>query len=120
MLILRAVVHQEQEAGRRQAVDQAIEQRLGLGVDPVQVLKDEQQGLHLAFAQQQALERGQGALPPLRRIERQKWAVFGQRLQEPSSAGMASWSDSSRVSTCPVTLARTVRGSSPSSTCNSA
>ncbi len=105
-------------SGRRQAVDQAIEQRLGLGVDPVQVLKDQEQGLHLAFAQQHALERGQGALPPLRRIERQEWTVGGQRRPgAPSSAGMASWRASSRVRRCPVTLARTVRGSSPSSTC---
>jgi hypothetical protein len=33
--ILRPVVHQEQEAGSGQALDQAIEDGLGLGVDPV-------------------------------------------------------------------------------------
>jgi hypothetical protein len=42
MLILRPVVHQEQEPGGRQTLDQPIEQRLGHGVNPVQVLKDEQ------------------------------------------------------------------------------
>ena len=60
VLVLRAVVDQQQQAGRRQALDQAVEQGLGLGIDPVQVLKDQQQRLHLTFAQQQALERRRG------------------------------------------------------------
>ena len=82
VLVLRAVVHDQQDAGRRQTVDQAVEQGLRLSVEPVQVFKDQQQGLHLAFAQQHALERGEGPLPSLRRIERQERAVGGQRLQE--------------------------------------
>jgi hypothetical protein len=31
----------------------------------VQVFKDQEQGLHLTFAQQDALQRLQGAAPPL-------------------------------------------------------
>ena len=50
MLVLRTVVDQEQQPGRRQALDQAVEQRLRLGIDPVQVLAHQAQGLHLAFA----------------------------------------------------------------------
>ncbi len=42
--ILRAVVHEEQEAGGGQALDQAIEDGLGLGVDPVQILEDQAAG----------------------------------------------------------------------------
>ena len=42
VLVLGTVVDQEQETGRGQAVDQAVQQRLGLGVDPVQVFKDQQ------------------------------------------------------------------------------
>ena len=53
--VLRAVVDQQQDAGGRQALDQAVEQRLGLGVDPVQILEDQQQRLLLALAQQQPL-----------------------------------------------------------------
>ena len=52
VLILRPVVDQEQEPGGRQALDQAVEQGLGFGIDPVQILKHQQQRLHLAFAQQ--------------------------------------------------------------------
>ena len=69
VLVLRAVVDQEEDAGGGQALDQAVEQGLGLGVDPVQVFEDQEQGLHLAFAQQHPLERLEGALAALRRIE---------------------------------------------------
>ena len=69
VLVLGAVVDQQQQPGGGQALDQAVEQRLGLGIDPVQVLEDEEQRLHLAFAQQQALEGLQGALAALRGIE---------------------------------------------------
>jgi hypothetical protein len=45
VLVLGPVVDEEQEAGRREALDQAIEERLGLGVDPVEVLEDHEQRL---------------------------------------------------------------------------
>ena len=35
VLVLRPVVYQEQQPGYRQALDQAIEQHLRLGIDPV-------------------------------------------------------------------------------------
>ena len=82
VLILRAVVDQEQEPGGRQALDQAIEQGLRLGIDPVQIFEHQQQRLHLAFAQQQALERLQGAPPPLRGVERQERTVVRQGFQQ--------------------------------------
>ena len=110
VLVLRAVVDQQQEAGRGQALDEAVEQRLGLGIDPVQVFEDQQQRLHLAFAQQHALERVERALAALRRIELRKGLSSGRASSSASSAGMVSWSVSSSVRTCPVTLARMVRG----------
>ena len=70
MLVLGPVVDEEQEAGRRQALDQAVEQRLGLGVDPVEILEDHEQRLDLALPQEQPLDRLQGPLPALRRVER--------------------------------------------------
>ena len=70
MLVLRAIVDQEQQPGSGQALDQAIEQGLGLGINPVQVLKDQQQRLLLALAQQHALQGLQRALAALGRIER--------------------------------------------------
>ena len=117
VLILGAVVDQEQEAGGGQALDQAVEQGLGLGVDPVQVFEDQQQRLHLALAQQHPLERLQRALAALRRIELlRKGLSAGRASSSARSAGMVSWRVSSSVRICPVTLARTVRGSSCSST----
>ena len=82
VLILGSVVDQEQEPGGRQALDQAIEQGLGFGIDPVQILKHQQQRLHLAFAQQQTLERLQDALAALRGLELQKGAIVRQGVQQ--------------------------------------
>ena len=116
MLVLRAVVDQQQEPGRRQALDQAVEQRLRLGINPMQILKDQHQRLDLAFAQQHALQGVERALAALWRIERQKGAVVwaGHRAAR-AAPGIVSWRAASSVSTCPVTLARMVRVSSPSS-----
>ena len=117
VLVLRAVVDQQQEPGRRQALDQAVEQGLRLGIDPVQILKDQQQRLHLALAQQHALERRRacaGGAAADRAVR--KGLSSGRASSSASSAGMVSWRASSSVSTCPVTLARMVRGSSRSST----
>ena len=69
MLVLGPVVDEEQEAGRGQALDEAVEQRLGLGVDPVEVLEDHEQRLDLALPEQQPLDRLERALPALRRVE---------------------------------------------------
>src|SRR5262249_49749104 len=72
----------EQQAGRGQALDHAIEQSLGLSVDPVQILEDQQQRLLLALAQEYALEGIERALTPLGRIELEERAVLRQRVQE--------------------------------------
>ena len=65
VLILGAVVDQQQYPGSRQALDQHIEHGLCLRVNPVQVFEHQEQGLHLTFAQQEALQRLQGTAPPL-------------------------------------------------------
>ena len=65
MLILRPVVHQQQQARCPQAVDQSIEQRLGLAVDPVEILDDPEQRLLSGFPQQQPLHTIERALAPL-------------------------------------------------------
>ena len=64
--VLRAVVDEEQEPGRRQALDQPIEHGLRLGVDPVEVLEHDQERLDLALPQEEPLQGVDGALPPLR------------------------------------------------------
>jgi hypothetical protein len=47
--VFRPVI-EEQQPGRRQALDQAVEHRLRLGVDPVEVLEHDQQWLDLALS----------------------------------------------------------------------
>jgi hypothetical protein len=44
MLVLRPVVDEEQDAGGRQALHEAVQQRLGLGVDPVEILEERSSG----------------------------------------------------------------------------
>jgi hypothetical protein len=81
VLVLRAVVDQEQELGRRQPLDQTVQQGLGLGINPMQVLTDEQQRLHLAVAQQKPLQGLQRALAAQRRSELQKRTIRRQRRE---------------------------------------
>jgi hypothetical protein len=51
VLVLRAVIDQQQKAYGAQAVHDSVERGLGLAIDPVQVLEHDQQRLHLGFAQ---------------------------------------------------------------------
>ena len=87
MLILRPVVHEQQESGGREALDQLIEQGLGLGVDPVEVLDDDQQRLDLAFPEQEPLHRVQRASAALGRIERRPLQVIGRHVEERQQRG---------------------------------
>jgi hypothetical protein len=82
VLVLGTVVDEQQELGRGKTRDQAVKQGLSLGVDPVQILADQKQGLHLAFAQQHALERREGALAALGGIKLAERAIVGQDVQE--------------------------------------
>ena len=70
MLILGAVIDQEEQASGGEALDEAVEQGLGLGIGPVEILADEEQGLNLAFAQQESLEAVEGALAASGSVER--------------------------------------------------
>ena len=117
VLVLRAVVDQQQEPGRRQALDQAVEQGLGLGIDPVQVLEDQEQRLRLAFAQEQPLERVQGALAALRRIEGRNGLSLRQaRPAAPAAPGASVLERLVQRQQLPGDLgSRMVRASSPSS-----
>jgi len=62
VLVLGSVVGEEQDPGGGQALHETVEQRLGFGVDPVEVLEDQQQRLDLAFPEKQALDRLEGLL----------------------------------------------------------
>src|SRR5215470_2367675 len=64
MSILRAVVHQQQNASVGNRIYQQIEQVLSLGVDPVEVLEDDHQWLIEALSQEYAFNGLAGAAPP--------------------------------------------------------
>ena len=85
VLVLRPIVDEQEEVGRGQAVHQAVDQGLRLGINPVQILKDQQQRLPLALTQQQTRQRGECALAPLGWVKLPKrtvvWEGFQQRQQ---------------------------------------
>ena len=60
--ILWPIVDQQQDAGIGEAVSEKVEQRLGLRIDPVQVLEDYNQRLVQAFSKEDALDRVERAL----------------------------------------------------------
>ena len=70
VLVLGTVIHEQQHARRPEALDQAVEQRLRLTVDPVEILEDQEERLFLRFPEQQPLHGVERALASLARVER--------------------------------------------------
>jgi len=110
--VLRPVVDEQQQPGRRQALDEAIQQRLGLGVDPVQVLDEQQERLY-------PLSRSRR--PVTASSVRRRRCEGSRRSQAASSTGTSSRASSadragsrarSSERTFPVTFSRIVRVSS--------
>src|SRR5713226_361996 len=69
MLVLGPVVDEKEDPGRWQALDQAIQECLRLRVDPVEIFEEDEERLHLALPEQEALDPVQSPLPALRRGE---------------------------------------------------
>src|SRR6266852_4098380 len=69
VLVLGAVVYEQEEPGGGQALDETVQARLGFGVDPMEVLEDQEQGLDLALPKQQALDGLQRLAAALKGIE---------------------------------------------------
>jgi hypothetical protein len=69
VLVLRSIGHKEKDPRRREALDQALQHGLRLGIDPVEVFDHQEQGLHTAFFQQQPLDRFQEPLAALWWVE---------------------------------------------------
>ena len=90
MLVLGAIVDQEQHAGCGEALNQAVQEGLGLGIDPVQVLEDQEQGLNLTLPEEQALDGLQGALAALWRIEGLPRLILDRHVQE-RQEGWEGW-----------------------------
>jgi len=77
--ILRAVIHKYQNAGCSYRVGEQIEHRLSFGVDPMQVLENQHQGLVEGFAEQNALDCVERAPAPYLHIHLRQ-GVLGLRL----------------------------------------
>jgi hypothetical protein len=82
MLVLGAIVH-EQEDGHR---GQAVEDGLRLAVDPVEVLEDQDQRLHPALAEEKRLDGLEGPAAPVRRFQGAEGAVLRQGVEESEDA----------------------------------
>src|SRR5262245_6744698 len=87
MAVLRPVVDEEQQARRREALDETVEQRLCLPVDPVQVLEDQDERLLLRFAQEQSSYRVEGPLATLPRLERLPRDVVHRQVEQEQQRG---------------------------------
>ena len=93
-----------------QALDEAVQESLGLGVDPVQILEDEEERLRLRLAQEQSLDGIQRPLSALGWIEglttrRPRWARRGGSGAPEGPAPAPR----SRVRILPVTFSRMSR-----------
>src|SRR6516162_2903043 len=82
VLIFWAVVHDQQQPGSRQALNENIEQCLSLGIDPVEVFEDDQQRLPLAFSQYQPLYCVQGPSATLGRIELLPLRIINRHVEQ--------------------------------------
>jgi hypothetical protein len=87
VLVLGTIVHQQQQPRRAQAVDQTVEQGLGLAVDPVEVLEHHEQRLRLALAQQQTLDGLERAPTALGWIEGLPAPVLDRHVEEREERG---------------------------------
>jgi hypothetical protein len=82
VFVLRAVVHEEHQPRGREALDQAVEERLCLTVDPVEIFDDGEDRPILGLPQEEALECVQGALPTLSGVEHPPGGYFDRHIQK--------------------------------------
>ena len=87
MLVLGPIGCEQQYACRAQALDEAVEQRLRLAVDPVQVLEDQKKWLLTCFPQQQVPYGIQHASPTLSRVERLPCGIVHRHVEQRQQAG---------------------------------
>ena len=110
----RAVVHEQEQPGGTEALDQAVQQRLGLAVDPVEVLEDQHERLLARLPEKQALHAVERLPPPLRRAAVCHAGSSTGTSSRDRSAGRVGSSARSRARSLPVTFSRISRRSSRS------
>ena len=82
MLVFRSIIDEGQQLGGAEALHEAVQQRLRVAVDPVEVLEDQQQRLCLAFPDEQSLDDLDGSLPTLGRVERLPPGIVHRHVEE--------------------------------------
>ena len=82
MLVLGAVVDEEQKTSTRQALHEAIQHGLALGVDPVKILEHDHERLHAALSQQEMSHAVERPLPTFRGFQSLPLLVFEWHLEQ--------------------------------------
>src|SRR5262245_59494137 len=88
--VLGPVADQDEQRRRGQALDEAIEERLRLGVDPVQILEDDEERLLPRFAQQQLSDAVEDELALLSRFEREPRRVVYRSVGQAGPVGASA------------------------------
>src|SRR4030095_5959088 len=82
VLEVRSVVEKEEDVCARQMPDQVAEEREGLRIDSVQVLKNQAHWLNQALTEQERSRGLDGALPALDGIEAFEWTGRRKRVEQ--------------------------------------
>src|SRR5262245_34171238 len=85
MLVLWPVADQEQDPRRAQVVDEAVEKRLAFGVDPVEILEDNDHGMDTALLKQQQPYRLQSAPTSLIGVEPVPTGIVHRNVEDPEA-----------------------------------
>src|SRR5262245_23147815 len=88
MLVLRPVVDDDKAAGSRNDLDEAVKKGLGLAVDPVQVLEEDDERLDLALSEQRPPNAVAQPLAVGRGVEALPLRFLGGHVEQP-----ADWSE---------------------------
>ena len=87
VLVLGTVVHEQQEPRGVHAPEERVEEGLGLGVDPLEVLEHQQQRLVVGLLEDEPRERAERFVPPLVRLERPERVGVRQRVEQREDRG---------------------------------
>ena len=82
MLVLGSVRDEKQNTSRRQALDEAVQHGLGLGVDPVEILESDHERLHVTLSEQEMLHAVERPLPTFRGFQSLPFVVFERNLEQ--------------------------------------
>ena len=82
MLVLGAIRDEKQKTRTRHALHEAIQQGLGLGVDPVEILEHDHKRLEAALSEQEMPHAVERPLAPFRRFQAIPLLVLERNLEQ--------------------------------------